>query len=260
MPIETRDGHRVLIHEVSVAEGSLTSSLIASYESLLGAPAVSSGTGSVELEVGRGVIVRVGRTLAAHHERLRVIAVSESCENVMGRIRSAGASVFAWFSLRRAWMLDGEPESDARGLIVRDGMGAAWWFRLRNDDSHPRSTLPVSDVKAALAWYPSLFSALGWGDRARQVEHGACVDLVTNRWDARLFPRTAWSLDSVGIERPTEWDGSTGEVSCDDPDSFEETRRRLEGIGLMARAASETFLALTDPFGHEWYVGLNTAK
>jgi hypothetical protein len=113
----------------------------------------------------------------------------------------------------------------------------------------------VNDVEAALVWYPRLFEAMGWGDTARRIDHGACVDLVTERWDARVFPRIAWSLESGGIEPPTSWGGCTGEATYDDPDSFADARRRLESLGLQIRG-SPIFVAATDPFGHEWYVGL----
>ena len=245
-----------MIHEVIVAEALLTSYVIASYESLLNASAVPSESGCVELDVGAGVIVRLGPALAARCKEPKLIVEKQSCGDVVARVHRAGGAVIAWFSLRRAWTFDGEPEPDACRLFVRDHMGSAWEFMLPNDTTHPRSTLPVSDVNAALAWYPSLFGALGWGDDAQQVSHGVCVDLDTNQWDARLLPATSWPFDSIGIKRPISWMGCTGEVICDDADSFEQIRRRLESIGLLARG-SEAFLAVTDPFGHEWYVSLN---
>ena len=199
------------------------------------------------------IIVRVGAVPVRRRNDPKVIRQKDSLSSVVDRITQSGSRVLAWFSLRRAWIFDGGPESDARVLIVRDPVGSAWWFRLPSDTSHPKSTLPVSDINKARVWYPSFFCALNWCDDAREMDHGACIDLVTNQWDARLFPATPWPFDNIGVQSPMSWKGCTGEVICSDSKQLEETRRRLESIGLSLRG-SDTFLAVTDPFGHEWYV------
>lgn len=255
MAIETRGGRRVLVHEVGHASTAIGPATIASYELLMNTRATTSTLGRVEFQLGDSVI-RIDPGLPSRSSAPKKIHEKEPLASLVARVARSGSSILGWFSLRRAWMFDGNPEPDARVIVVRDPLDKAWWFKLSSVESPPKSTLPVSNLEDAIVWYPSLFRALGWGAAARKIAHGYCVDLATRSWQVRLFQAIPWPFHEMGVQAPSDWNGTTGEVNYGDFESFDGARRNLESLGLYVRG-SEDLLALTDPFGHEWYVGFN---
>lgn len=139
--------------------------------------------------------------------------------------------VHAWFSLARGWVFDAAPLAPLVTVYV-DERGVT--SEVSSEETFMLSYLPVADVVAARAWYPPFLAAMGLGELTAVHTHGACVDLVTERWSVRLVPLPSWVK------------GHTGEVIVDEPETLTQA---LEAAGATVRGPN-----VTDLFGHVWYV------